>query len=265
MLFKEICFPYFLVNYILVTQKKKMNTVIIDDDKFVHTIFRSILKGIREVTVLKQFLCPRKALNYLETHDVDLVFLDIQMPDFSGLDFLNELNKKRLLLNVVVVTSNAKYAINVINNKNVIYFIKKPLHEYSIKEAIKATKEKIKFYKESYLNSYKNQSKKSSNTHTFFSSNRRMVNLNHDDIEVIKSLEGGVKILTIKEEIISSCSLKEAEEKLPPSTFIRIHKSYIINAKKIELIYDNLVIINKHHIPIGRTYNSKFKNYLNKT
>ena len=89
-----------------------------------------------------------------------------------------------------------------------------------------------------------------------------MINLCHDDIIMIKSLEGGTKIVTNKEPMISSYSLKEIESKLPASTFIRIHKSYIVNAKKIELIYDNLVIIGKYHVPIGRTHSLKFKQYL---
>jgi DNA-binding LytR/AlgR family response regulator len=239
-----------------------MDIVIIDDETFVHGIFEAICKNIEDVNIVKKFKDPRKALDFLEDNNIDLVFLDIQMPEFTGLDFLNEIDKKGLELSVVVVTSNADYALNVINNNNVVYFIKKPLHKYSVKEAIKeAINRKALLEASASLKNIKESTEENS-THTFFNCNRRMINLCHDDILLIKSLEGGIKILTDKEPIISSSSLKEIENKLPSNTFIRIHKSYIVNAKKIELIYDNLVIIGKHHVPIGRTHSVKFKQYL---
>jgi two-component system, LytTR family, response regulator LytT len=241
-----------------------MNIVLVDDELFVHGIFEAVLNNLEEVNVVGKFLCPRKALSYLETNDVDLVFLDIQMPDFSGLDFLNEMDRKQMKADVVVVTANQDYAVNVINNKRVVYFIKKPLHEYSIKESIRETKEKRILISSALSNTELLEAKEESSTHTFFNCNRRMINISHDDILIIKSSEGGVNIVTEKEPIVSSSSLKDIDKKLPSSTFIRVHKSYIVNTRKIELIYDNLVIIGKHHVPIGRTYSAKFKAYLSK-
>lgn len=239
-----------------------MNIVLVDDELFVHGIFEAVVNNLEGVNVVGKFLCPRKALSYLEINNVDLVFLDIQMPDFSGLDFLNEMDRKQMKADVVVVTANQDYAVNVINNKRVVYFIKKPLHEYSIKEAIKETKEKQELISSALSSVKRMEAKEESSTHTFFNCNRRMINISHDDILIIKSSEGGVQIVTKKESIVSSSSLKDIYKKLPSSTFIRVHKSYIVNARKIELIYDNLVIIGKHHIPIGRTYSAKFKAYL---
>ena len=241
-----------------------MKIVLVDDEMFVHGIFQAVVSKLEDVNVVGKFLCPRKALSYLETNNVDLVFLDIQMPDFTGLDFLSEMDKKQMKSDVVVVTANPDYAVSVINNKRVVYFIKKPLHEYSIKEAIKETKEKRALISSALLNEDRLDTKEDNSTHTFFNCNRRMINISHDDILIIKSSEGGVQIVTEKEPLPSSSSLKEIDNKLPSSTFIRVHKSYIVNAKKIELIYDNLVIIGKHHIPIGRTYSAKFKAYLGK-
>ncbi|WP_296637821.1 LytTR family DNA-binding domain-containing protein [Polaribacter sp.] len=240
-----------------------MNIVLVDDELFVHGIFEAVLNNLEEVNVIGKFLCPRKALSYLETNDVDLVFLDIQMPDFSGLDFLNEMDRKQMKADVVV-TANQDYAVNVINNKRVVYFIKKPLHEYSIKESIRETKEKRILISSVLSNTELLEAKEESSTHTFFNCNRRMINISHDDILIIKSSEGGVYIVTKKEPIVSSSSLKDTDKKLPSSTFMRVHKSYIVNTRKIELIYDNLVIIGKHHVPIGRTYSAKFKAYLSK-
>ncbi|WP_334056402.1 LytR/AlgR family response regulator transcription factor [Polaribacter sp. P097] len=243
-----------------------MKILIVDDEVFVHGIFEAICKNIDDVTIVNKFKDSRKALDFLEDNKVDLIFLDIQMPEFTGLDFLNELDKKGLQTSVAIVTSNPEYAIDVINNNNVVYFIKKPLHKYSIKysikEAIKGAIHRKSLLEASISMKKSKENKEEKSTHTFFSCNRRMINLSHDDIMVIKSLEGGANILTDKEPIISSYSLKEIETKLPASTFIRIHKSYIVNAKKIELIYDNLVIIGQYHVPIGRTHSAKFKEYL---
>ena len=241
-----------------------MNVVLVDDELFVHGIFEAVVNNLEAVNVVGKFLCPRKALSYIESNNVDLVFLDIQMPDFSGLDFLSEMDRKQMNADVVVVTANQDYAVNVINNKRVIYFIKKPLHEYSIKEAIRETKEKQVLISSALSNTELLEAKEESSTHTFFNCNRRMINISHDDILIIKSSEGGVHIVTKKEPIVSSSSLKDIDKKLPSSTFMRVHKSYIVNTRKIELIYDNLVIIGKHHVPIGRTYSAKFKAYLSK-
>lgn len=239
-----------------------MKILIVDDEVFVHGIFGAICKNLDNVNLLGEYKDPRKALDFLEDNSADLIFLDIQMPEFTGLDFLKELEKKGLNTSVAVVTSNSEYAIDVINNNNVVYFIKKPLHKYSIKEAIKGAIHRKSLLEASISMKQSKENKEEKSTHTFFSCNRRMINISHDDIMVIKSLEGGAKILTDKEPIISSYSLKEIETKLPASTFIRIHKSYIVNAKKIELIYDNLVIIGQYHVPIGRTHSAKFKEYL---
>jgi len=241
-----------------------MNVVLVDDELFVHGIFEAVVNNLEVVNVVGKFLCPRKALSYIESNNVDLVFLDIQMPDFSGLDFLSEMDRKQMNADVVVVTANQDYAVNVINNKRVVYFIKKPLHEYSIKEAIRETKEKQVLISSALSNTELLEAKEESSTHTFFNCNRRMINISHDDILIIKSSEGGVHIVTKKKPIVSSSSLKDIDKKLPSSTFMRVHKSYIVNTRKIELIYDNLVIIGKHHVPIGRTYSAKFKAYLSK-
>lgn len=239
-----------------------MDILIIDDEVFIHGIFEAICKNLDNVNLLGKYKDPRKALDFLEDNSADLIFLDIQMPEFTGLDFLKELEKKGLNTSVAVVTSNSEYAVDVINNKNVVYFIKKPLHKYSVKEAIREAENKKSLIDAKLSMSTLNESKEDKSTHTFFNCNRRMINLSHHEITIITSKAGGTKIITDKEPITTSSSLKEVELKLPASTFIRVHKSYIVNAKKIELIYDNLVIIGKHHVPIGRTYSQKLKKYL---
>ena len=176
-----------------------MRIIVIDDDKLVHIMYKSIFKDQNQIEVLKYFICAREALEYIQENKVELIFLDIEMPHFTGLDFLNELNKKNIVVNVVVATSMGRYALNVINDKNLIYFIKKPLHEYTIKEAIKSVKEKIELTSNKPLET--KSTKEKIDTHTFLNCNRRIINLCNDNIEFIKSSKGGVTVITDKESL----------------------------------------------------------------
>jgi len=240
-----------------------MKTIVLDDDKLVHVVLKEQIKKTSEISESYYFTSPFEALEYLDNNKVDLVFLDINMPEMSGLEFLNELDRKGISLHVVIITSDENYAAKVINNKKVVYFIKKPIIDYAVKEAVKAVIEK----KETSENINKNFRSVSNNkTNTFFPFNSRLVNIKHDEILFIKSIaNGGVEVVTNEEEISSSLTLKEVEEKIQSDNFFRVHKSYIVNLKNIELIFDNLIIIKKNnHIPVGRKYSAAFKELLSK-
>ena len=231
-----------------------IKTIIVDDEAFAIKVLEVILKRNKNINLVNTFQCPLKALTFIDANKIDLVFLDMQMPNFTGLDFLKELNKLNYCTKIIVTTSNSDYAFNVINDKRVLYFIKKPIHEYTVNKAVKDIL--LSEEKDAILD------QKNDNSHTFFNCERRMINIAHDDINLIKSSKGGIEIITSKGPIFSNTTLSKTEKKLPTDTFFRIHKSYIVNIKKVEMVFDNLVILEKLHAPIGRVYSSKIKQVL---
>lgn len=230
-----------------------MNVLIIDDDIFALRAIEIILKRIEKINSINKSRCAREALIFLETNEVDLILLDINMPEFSGLDFLKEFKKD---IEVIVVTSESKYAANVINDRRVVYFLEKPIHEYGLKKGINQVL--------GILKKEKSTLKQNNIESTFFNCSKRLINIKHDNIKLIKTHKRGIEVITEKESIFSNITLNKAEDILPKERFIRIHRSYIVNRKKIEMIFDNLVIVENFHAPIGRVYKKNLNKYLNK-
>ncbi|WP_288955475.1 LytTR family DNA-binding domain-containing protein [uncultured Polaribacter sp.] len=230
-----------------------MNALIIDDDIFALRAIEIILKRIEKINSINKSRCAREALIFLETNDVDLILLDINMPEFSGLDFLKEFKKD---IKIIVVTSESKYAANVINDRRVVYFLEKPIHEFGLKKGIKQVLVILKKEKSTL--------KQNSFESTFFNCSKRLINVKHDNIKLIKTHKQGIEVITEKESIFSNITLNKAEDILPKERFIRIHRSYIVNREKIEMIFDNIVIVENFHAPIGRVYKKNLNKYLNK-
>lgn len=229
--------------------------VAIDDEPLALTILEDYVKQTPFLEMKEKFTNPIKAFEYLSNHEVDLVFLDIQMPDLSGLDIVAKLQNKPML---IYTTAFSEYAIEGFKTDAVDYLLKPIDYPDFLKAAIKV-KERFAFKNEKLG---KNKVKKD---FLFVKSEYRIVRINFGDIIYIQSMSEYVRIVVANgKPIMTLLSLKTLENLLPESVFMRVHRSFIVNLDKIKVIErqeihcdDGIVI------PISHQYLSKVQEFLN--
>ena len=224
-----------------------MNCIIIDDEKMARVIIKTLCNEIDSLNLLEEFPSAIEAIKYLNENKVDLIFLDIHMPNFSGLDFIRSLKNPP---KIILTTSDPKFAIEAFEYDFIVDYLLKPVELPRFKKAIdKAERKNIS------TNEVKNESAKPINIENDFYINidRRLIKIDLPSIYLIEAKGDYIKIKTETKEYKVHSTLKKIEEKLPDSLFLKIHRSYIINIKKIIDIEDNSVLIEKDVIPVSRS------------
>jgi DNA-binding LytR/AlgR family response regulator len=224
-----------------------MNCIIIDDEKMARVIIKTLCNEIDSLTVLEEFPSAIQAIKYLNENQVDLIFLDIHMPDFSGLDFIRSLKNPP---KIILTTSDPKFAIEAFEYDFIVDYLLKPVELPRFKKAIvKAEKKNI-----SITTSAKQiTSTKDTENDFYVNIDRRLIKIDLPSIYLIEAKGDYIKIKTESKDYTVHSTLKKIEEKLPDSLFLKIHRSYIINIKKIIDIEDNSVLIKKDVIPVSRS------------
>ena len=224
-----------------------MDCIIIDDEKMARVILRTLCDEIDSLNILEEFTSAIQAIKYLNENKVDLIFLDIHMPDFSGLDFIKSLKNPP---NIILTTSDPKFAIEAFEYDFIVDYLLKPLELPRFKKAIdKAEKKEVS------VASTTEQTSKPIDTENDFYVNidRRLIKIDLPSVYLIEAKGDYIKIKTENKDYTVHSTLKKIEEKLPDSLFLKIHRSYIINIKKIIDIEDNSVLIKKDVIPVSRS------------
>jgi DNA-binding LytR/AlgR family response regulator len=224
-----------------------MDCIIIDDEKMARVILRTLCDEIDSLNILEEFTSAIQAIKYLNENKVDLIFLDIHMPDFSGLDFIKSLKNPP---KIILTTSDPKFAIEAFEYDFIVDYLLKPLELPRFKKAIeKADK------KELSVASSGNQTSKTTDIENDFYVNidRRLIKIDLPSIYLVEAKGDYINIKTEGKDYKVHSTLKKIEDKLPDSLFLKIHRSYIINIKKIIDIEDNSVLIKKDVIPVSRS------------
>jgi len=191
-----------------------------------------------------------EALQKIQQQPVDLVFLDIQMPELTGLQFM-KINAGRS--KVILTTAYSEYALEGYEHNVVDYLLKPISFERFYTAALKA-----KDLLQHAATAPAVMIPQSANDFIFIKTDSKIVNVSLSDILFIEGLKDYIAINTIKEKLITLDSLKTLEESLPGQRFIRVHKSYIISIEKIDSIERNRIFIKDAVIPIGDTYRERF-------
>jgi two-component system LytT family response regulator len=196
------------------------------------------------------------ALTYLNANRVDLMFVDIHMPDLTGLDFVKSLTGKPI---IVFTTAYSEYAIEGFKVDAIDYLLKPIGYPDFLKAANKAKA----WYD---FNEPRSETAKTSNDHLFVKSEYKLMRIELSDIKYIESMHEYVRIHLINDKpIMTLVSMKSIEEQLPSDKFMRVHRSYIVNLERIKVIERNRIIFdNNVHIPVSDQYKSKFQEFLNK-
>ena len=232
-----------------------MKCVIIDDEPLAVELLEDFVQKVDSLELISTFNNAIDAISFINQNNVDLIFLDIQMPHFSGIDFLNTIEKKPL---VIFTTAYSDYAVEGFNLGAVDYLVKPiPFHRF-LKSVVRA---------QQIVNPAAAVSSISENTLTpeleqdfmFVRAEYENVKMNFADILFIEGLKDYVKIYTTDNKYtLTLISLIKLENLLSSKGFSRIHRSYIINIKHVKSIQKNKVLISDKRIPISESYKNAF-------
>jgi len=231
-----------------------MNCILIDDDKLSRKVIEEFIKKTEGVSLKASFSDGVEAINYLKNEeDIHLIFLDIEMPEMNGIEFLNSLKNPP---QIIIVSGKGKYAIDAFEY-NVTDYLLKPLNYPRFYKAIdKATAR----FEQNKLHLVGKEE-------IFIKKNSTLVRLKYEDILWVEALENYVIFNTFKEKYTIHFTMKAIEQKLPSNKFTRVHRSYIVNTSSIDVIEDNAIIIKtddgSKSIPIGKSYKEKLMKDIN--
>ena len=222
-----------------------MNCIIIDDEETARVIIKTLCDEIKTLTIIDEFPNAIQAIKFLNENEIDLIFLDIHMPNFSGLDFIKSLKNPP---KIILTTSDKKFAIEAFEYDCIVDYLLKPIEIARFEKAIlKAKKHQVENA------SNKNNTDLNHKNDFYVNIDRRLIKINLPEIYLIEAKGDYIHIKTEDKNYVVHSTLKKIEEKLPKSLFLKVHRSYIINVKKIIDIEDNSVLIKKDVIPVSRS------------
>jgi len=225
---------------------KKIQCIVVDDEPVARDILKNHLSKIDAIEIVKLCKNGAEAFNAISLHTVDLIFLDINMPGISGLDFAKSINKD---LKIIFTTAYREYAVDGFNLQAVDYLLKpisfdrllQGVHKYlgentPLKPVVQSSivPEKSPFI--------------------FVRSERKMVKINFEDIVYVESLADYIKIHLAGHTVVTRETISNLEAKLPRQQFIRVHRSFIVSLEKITSYTNEFIEIGDQAIPISRSY-----------
>ena len=233
-----------------------MNFIIIDDEEMARAIITKMIVVCSELKLVQEFPNAIQAIKFLNHTEVDLIFLDIHMPDFTGFDFIQSLKNPP---KVILVTSDKNFAIEAFEYECVIDYLVKPITEDRFQKAIQKA------------NSYKIAPKTlevkptvEDNANEFYVNiDRRLIKIEMASVNIVEAKGDYIHIKTENKNYVVHSTLKKIEDKLPKDLFLKVHRSFIINTKKIIDIEDNSVLIAKDVIPVSRANRPELMKRLN--
>jgi DNA-binding LytR/AlgR family response regulator len=232
-----------------------LKCVIIDDEPLAIDIIAGYIEQTPFLSLSQKFTHPVKAFEYLSENKTDLLFIDIQMPDLSGIELVRNLEYKPV---IIFTTAYDKYALEGFKVDAIDYLLKPIDYPEFLKAAEKAKKW---IYARNEIVSVK-----SDKEFLFIKSEYKIIRI---DLKAISYIEGMSEYVRIHREhaksVMSLLSLKSIEEQLPEDQFMRVHKSFIVNLKKITEIENNFIVCGDGiKIPVSKLYKDKFQEYINK-
>lgn len=230
-----------------------MKCIIIDDEIMARAIISELITSRTEHVVEAEFDSAIEAIKFLNKNKVDLIFLDIHMPDFNGFDFIDSLKHN---VKIVLITSDKEFAITAFEYDNVVDYLVKPISEERFDKAIK----KINSINIDNINATNlipksnNKEKISEDFESSFYINigKRLIKIDTNSILYFQAKGDYVTIKTESNNYVMHNTLKKIENKLPAGMFFKSHRSYLINTKKIIDIEENTVLIGKDIVPVSR-------------
>ncbi len=226
-----------------------LKSIIVDDEELSRNILKNFVGKTQNLEALALCADGIEASNYLSRHQVDLIFLDIEMPEMSGIDLIKSLSKPPM---VILVTSKREHAIEAFEY-NVVDYVLKPFDYTRFLKAVNKARE---------IYNSKNETSED-DPDLFVKVDSRLVKIKSSDVIWIEALGDYIVINTEDSKYIVHNTMKGIESKLSSDKFLRVHRSYIVRLDKIETLDESVIVIKQKIIPIGGTYKSRLLNRLN--
>ena len=239
-------------------QSKKIKCLVVDDEPPAREILKQHIAGVEALELTGTCANAVEAISFLKDNPVDLIFLDIQMPQLLGTNFIRTLKNPP---KVIFTTAFRKYALEGFELDAVDYLLKPISLERFLKGVNKVLQ--INFSADHTSSPVIKNHKEPANSFLYFRADRKMVKVFFSDILFIEALKDYIKIVTQNKVIVTKYVLTTLAELLPADEFLRIHKSYIVAINKIESFNADTIQIAKHELPIGRLYKYDVARILN--
>jgi len=234
----------------------KTKCLIIDDEPLARDLIRNHIEKLDNFEIVAECGDAMKALQELRDHKIDLMFMDIQMPQITGLEFLKILKNPP---KVIITTAYREYALDGFELDVVDYLLKPVTFERFLKSV-------NKYYEvsreEAQVSTPVSEVIQSDEVFIYVKENKRVIKVNLSDILYIEGLSEYVQIYTEKKKIITKTTMTSLEDKLPNLGFLRIHKSFIVSMSRIEAFTANTIEVPGKELPIGRSYKNTVLNAL---
>ncbi|MBC8005415.1 MAG: response regulator transcription factor [Verrucomicrobia bacterium] len=234
----------------------KLRTIAIDDEPLALRLVSDYISKTPYLELVGAFDNPLDAIDFLSSQSADLIFVDIQMPDLTGIEFARSLEAAP---KIIFTTAYEKYALEGYKLNAIDYLLKPFSYEEFLKAAGKA-------HKQVELESHALPILEANSQFLFLKSEYKIRRINFNDILYIEGLKDYIKVFIVGDDkpILSLNSIKSMEQKLPEDKFMRVHRSFIVNLERIETIERSRILFGKIYIPVSDQYKDKFQEYLDK-
>lgn len=229
-----------------------MKCLIIDDNPMARTVLRQMATRVEWLEVVGECEEAIQAIHFLQKQEVDLLFLDVEMPDMNGLELLESLTQKPI---TILITSKEEYAVKAFDF-NVADYLVKPIHLARFMTAAQRAKELFDLKKREIPN-------QPDSDFLFVRTNNALTRVPLAHILYLQAMDDYVTIMTKDKKHLVHTTMKLIAEKLPEPRFCRVHRSYIVAVDKIESIADNMITIGKQVIPLSESYKAMLLSHLN--
>jgi DNA-binding LytR/AlgR family response regulator len=223
----------------------KLTCAIIDDEYLARQYIRDYIERLPFLDLAGDYNSPLLIMDDLKRNAIDILFLDIQMPDITGIDFLKILNPQPY---IILTTAYKEYALEGYEH-NVIDYLLKP---FSFERFLKAINKVVDIV----------EKERTGRTFMTIRADRKLYKINYDDLIYIEGQRSYVTFHTAQKKITALISMKELEEKLPGDQFIRIHKCFIVSVKYLESLEGNMIEICGRKLAVGSSYRKQVEKIL---
>lgn len=238
-----------------------LRCALVDDEPLALSLLESYVHKTDSLELCGSYSSAVEAMKHLPEQSVDLLFLDIQMPDLNGLEFSRMVPDNT---RIIFTTAFNQYAIDGYR-VNALDYLLKPISYSDFLEAVNKALQWFELRKKAESSNMESTSIPTDSTHIYVKSDYKIIQIELDKILYIEGLKDYIKIYTedTSRPILSLTSMKTMEEKLPSNRFIRVHRSYIVQKQKIKIIDKGRIVFGKEYIPVSDSYKQELQNYVN--
>jgi len=240
-----------------------INVIIVDDEPLAQDVLETYISRVPGLNLVQKCNNAFEANDALKNHEIDLMFLDIQMPQLTGTDFLKTLTDPPL---VIFTTAYPNFAVEGFE-LNALDYLLKPISLERFMKAVNKASEQLAPKRREPLAASAEAGHDVAHEFIFVKADKKLVKINFDDVVYIEGLKDYVIIKLDNSRVITLQTMKSLEDKLPAAIFKRIHRSFIVNLNKVNAIVGNMVEVMEKgqakHLPIGKNYRDELLDLIN--